>query len=330
LTLEPLLIIDYYNGGYNKVKRNGVEMTQELIKKNVELEQLKRLVTDDLTSPYSRMMYGKALTDFLDWYQGTGKRGLTKAVVAEYKTELQNKGYAPATINQKLSAIRKLALEAADNGLMDDQLANGVARIKGVKSGGVRTGNWLTLEQAQRLLSMPDITTLKGLRDRAILAVMLGAGLRRSEVASLTFEHIQQREGRWVIVDLVGKRNKIRSVPIPSWTKQALDEWAGAAGLKTGRIFRAVNKGDRLAGDSLTSQAVADVVKQYAEKCGYQLAAHDLRRTYAKLARKGGAELSQIQLSLGHASVATTERYVGEQQDLTSAPCDVIRLRLYR
>jgi len=135
--------------------------------------------------------------------------------VAEYKVELQGKGYAPATINQKLSAIRKLALEAADNGLMDDQLANGVARIRGVKSGGVRTGNWLTLEQAQKLLRTPDITTLKGLRDRAILAVMLGGGLRRSEVANLTFEHIQQREGRWVIVDLVGKRNKVRSVLSP-------------------------------------------------------------------------------------------------------------------
>jgi len=305
-------------------------MANELITQSAELEQLTKLVTDALTSPYSRAMYAKALDDFLDWYQSTGKRGLTKAVVAEYKVELQGKGYAPATINQKLSAIRKLALEAADNGLMDAQLANGVARIRGVKSGGVRTGNWLTLEQAQRLLQAPDITTLKGLRDRAILAIMLGGGLRRSEVANLTFEHIQQREGRWVIVDLVGKRNKVRSVPIPSWAKQAIDEWATAAGLNSGRVFRAVNKGDRIVGDSLTSQAVQDVVKFYAKQCGFELAAHDLRRTYAKLARKGGAELSQIQLSLGHQTVQTTERYVGEQQDLTTAPCDVIRLRLYQ
>jgi len=119
-------------------------------------------------------MYAKALDDFLAWYENTGKRGLTKAVVAEYKVELQRKGYAPATINQKLSAIRKLAAEAADNGLMDDQLANGVKALKGVPMSGVRTGNWLDRDQAQRLLQTPDITTLKGLRDRAILAVMLG------------------------------------------------------------------------------------------------------------------------------------------------------------
>ena len=301
-----------------------------IVKHEQGLEQLKQLVTDSLTSLNSRVAYDKALTDFLAWYQSTGQRGLIKATVAEYKTYLQGLGYAPSTINQRLSAIRKLAIEAADNGLMDAQLANGVARVKGVKSSGVRTGNWLTKDQAQRLLDAPDITTLKGLRDRAILAVMLGAGLRRSEVAALTFEHIQQREGRWVIVDLIGKGKRVRTVPIPSWAKQAIDEWAQTAGISEGRIFRAVNKGDRLAGESLTSQAVQDVVKAYAKQCGFELAAHDLRRTFAKLARKGGADLMQIQLTLGHASVKTTERYLGENQDLTSAPCDVLGLKLYQ
>jgi len=301
-----------------------------IVKHEQGLEQLKQLVTDSLTSLNSRVAYDKALTDFLAWYQSTGQRGLIKATVAEYKTYLQGLGYAPSTINQRLSAIRKLAIEAADNGLMDAQLANGVARVKGVKSSGVRTGNWLTKDQAQRLLDVPDITTLKGLRDRAILAVMLGAGLRRSEVAALTFEHIQQREGRWVIVDLIGKGKRVRTVPIPSWAKQAIDEWTQTAGISEGRIFRAVNKGDRLAGESLTSQAVQDVVKAYAKQCGFELAAHDLRRTFAKLARKGGADLMQIQLTLGHASVKTTERYLGENQDLTTAPCDVLGLRLYQ
>ena len=301
-----------------------------IVKHEQGLEQLKQLVTDSLTSLNSRVAYDKALTDFLAWYQSTGQRGLIKATVAEYKTYLQGLGYAPSTINQRLSAIRKLAIEAADNGLMDAQLANGVARVKGVKSSGVRTGNWLTKDQAQRLLDAPDITTLKGLRDRAILAVMLGAGLRRSEVANLTFEHIQQREGRWVIVDLIGKGKRVRTVPIPSWAKQAIDEWTQTAGISEGRIFRAVNKGDRLAGESLTSQAVQDVVKLYAKQCGFELAAHDLRRTFAKLARKGGADLMQIQLTLGHASVKTTERYLGENQDLTTAPCDVLGLKLYQ
>ena len=65
----------------------------------------------------------------------------------------------------------------------------------------------------------PDISTLKGLRDRAILALLLGCDLRRAEAANLTFDHIQQRDGRWVLVDLLGERNKLRSVPMPAWTK---------------------------------------------------------------------------------------------------------------
>ena len=89
--------------------------------------------------------------------------------------------------------------------------------MKSVKSVGIRTGNWLSLRQAQALLGAPDATTTKGLRDRAILAVLLGCGLRRSEVAALTFRHIQQRDGRWCIVDLMGKHGRIRTAPMPTW-----------------------------------------------------------------------------------------------------------------
>lgn len=293
-----------------------------------DLTPIKRLVTDGLTSELSRVMYDKALTDFLAWYEGKGKPGLSKAVVSEYKKVLQDLEYAPSTINQRLSAIRRLAVEASDNGLMDAQMASGIARVKGVKTSGVRVGNWLTKEQAQRLINAPDITTLKGLRDRAILSVMLGGGLRRSEVAKLTFVHIQQREGRWVIVDLVGKGQRVRSVPIPSWTKQAVDEWSKASGVTGGLVFRSINRGGNLSGDSVTSQAIQDVVKKYSDACGLSVSAHDLRRTFAKLARKGGADIMQIQLTLGHATVTTTERYLGESQDLTSAPCDLVGLRL--
>ena len=301
---------------------------QIITSSDIGFDQVKRMVIDGLTSDLSRVMYDRALTDFFSWYQDTGKRGLSKAVVSEYKVYLQGLKYAPSSINQKLSAIKRLAVEASDNGLIDGQIATGITRVKGVKSSGVRSGNWLSKDQAQKLIDATDITTLKGLRDRAILAIMLGAGLRRSEVSNLTFDHIQQREGRWVIVDLVSKGNRVRTVPIPSWSKQAIDEWSQTAGITEGRIFRAINRGGNLAGDSMTSQAIQDVVKTYAGKCGIQLSAHDLRRTFAKLARKGGADMMQIQLTLGHATVTTTERYLGERQDLTSAPCDVVGLRL--
>jgi integrase len=117
---------------------------------------------------------------------------------------------------------------------------------------------------------------------------MIGAGLRRLEVAALDFSHIQQREGRWVIVDLVGKGNRVRTVPIPSWCKAAIDEWALAAAIMgSGRVFRPIHKGGFITGDQMTAQAVHDVVKQYAQALDLGLAAHDLRRTFAKLAHKG-------------------------------------------
>jgi integrase len=111
---------------------------------------------------------------------------------------------------------------------------------------------------------------------------------------------------------------------MPSWAKAAIDEWTEAADFTEGRIFRRIHKGGFVNGDSMTPQAVADVVREYAKRCGFEeLAEHDLRRTFAKLAHKGGAGLDQIQLSLGHASIKTTERYLGVEQDLISAPCDV-------
>jgi integrase/recombinase XerD len=157
------------------------------------------------TSDHSRRAYERALLDFLDWHAEQGRPPLSNALVQAYKVKLQSDGLAPSTINQCLSAIRKLAREAADNGLVDQTLTDSIKAVKGVKPAGVCSGNWLTQEQAQTLLNAPDTSTLKGLRDRAILAVLVGCGLRRSEATALTFSHLQQREGRWVVCDLVGK-----------------------------------------------------------------------------------------------------------------------------
>jgi integrase len=90
--------------------------------------------------------------------------------------------------------------------LLSPELAAGIRRVKGAKKLGVRLGNWLTAEEARRFWQSPAPNTLKGMRDRAILAVLLGCGLRRRELADLDFAHLQQREEHWAIVDLVGKR----------------------------------------------------------------------------------------------------------------------------
>lgn len=249
-----------------------------------------------------------------------------------FRAELEQRGLAPASINVQLSALRKLALEAADNGLLAPAVASAIGRVKGPKRHGTRTGNWLTRAHAEHILSLPDLATNKGKRDRVLLCLLIGCGLRREELALLTPGHIQQRDGRWVLLDLAGKGKRMRTVPMPAWTKVALDGWIRAilnSGITSpGRLLRSVNKGDRIVGDGMTAQAIFAVVRQYGEHIGLAIAPHDLRRTFAKLAHKGHAPLEQIQISLGHASIQTTERYLGIEQDLTDAPCDHLGLRV--
>jgi integrase len=96
-----------------------------------------------------------------------------------HRLALEARGLGPISINVRITAVRKLAVEAADNGLLAPELAAGIARIKGVRSHGTRVGNWLSLRQAQALLNAPDVSTKKGLRDRAMFATLLGCGLRR-------------------------------------------------------------------------------------------------------------------------------------------------------
>lgn len=284
--------------------------------------RLIQLVLDSLTSEASKTAYRKALERFLRWFQASGLSGFTRSTVMQYRTSLIESGLSAATVNLHLSAVRKLAQEAADNNLLSPQIASGISRIKGAKKEGVRTGNWLTVAQAEEFLQSPDASTLAGKRDRALLGVMVGCGLRRSELAALTFAHIQQREARWVIVDLVGKGNRVRTIPMPTWCKAQIDVWSEAAQVSEGYVFRPIDKGDTMRGDGMTAQSVFAAVKKHAANCDLNIAPHDLRRSFAKLAHKGKAALEQIQLSLGHSSIQTTERYLGVRQDLTDAPCD--------
>lgn len=302
---------------------NALATTQTV----TSIQPIVSMVCDAVTSNHTRRAYSRALTDFVAWFQQSGHSGLSKAAVNAHITALRASGVSASSINQRLTAIRKLAAESADNGLIDYATAQAIAKAEGVRSEGKRLGNWLSKTDAQRLLDAPDETTVKGTRDRAILAVLLGCGLRREECSGLTVEHIQQREGRWVVVDLVGKRNKMRSVPMPSWAKNAVDQWCQVAGIRSGSVFLSIRRGGNIQRDGMTSQAIRDVVAEYSGQIGLTVAPHDLRRSFAKLAFRGGSPIDQIQLSLGHSSIQTTERYLGVDQNLHSAPCDVLGLR---
>ncbi len=265
-------------------------------------QQLAHLAVQSLASPSSRRNYSRALGQYL----ATGYP-LDREHVQQWLNQLRQAGGGPSTLNVALAAIRLLAREAHARGSLAAGALGGLERIRGQPVRGVRAGNWLELPQVRQMLKAAE-QGRHGSRDAAICALMLGCGLRRAEVAALEWSHWQQRGGRWVIVDLVGKGRRVRTIPCPDWAASYVEAWrAEQAGQ--------VSDSERVAG--LTAQGVFYVVRDVAARaCVGQVTPHDLRRTYARLSRDGGASIEQISRTLGHSSVQTTERYIGALLEL--------------
>src|ERR1700693_1968927 len=202
-----------------------------------DLDQAKSAVLNSLSSREAQRGYRHAIDEFVDWYCSEPRLSFSRTVVVRYRMHLESRQLAPGTVNLRLGAVRRLAYEAADCGLLSADLAAGIRRVKGVKKLGMRLGNWLTAEQGQALWQAPDHQRLKGKRDRALLALLLACGLRRHEAVALRLDHLQQREEHWAIVDLVGKGGHIRTVPVPDWVRNELDDWLAAAAIGCGLLF---------------------------------------------------------------------------------------------
>jgi integrase len=288
---------------------------------------LKALVLESIKAASSRRSYDAALDNWRDWYDAAPEprpQFFSKASVNGFKSHLEARGLAPQTINVQLAAVRKLAVETSDNipQVCAPEVAAAICRVKGAKRLGVRIGNWLSEEQAAQLTNAPD-NSIAGYRDRAVLAVFYGIGLRRSEVASLRFEQLVQREGQWIFADLVGKHGRVRSPTVPPWVKDAIDLWAQAAGIQPeGYIFRPVNRGGHICGDRIrNAHSLWLTCRKYAAALNIQgFAPHDMRRTCAMHCREHGAPIEYISALLGHASVQTTERYLPRTNLLKDAP----------
>jgi integrase len=288
--------------------------------------ELRRMVLMSVASDHSKRNYAKALDEIFALYE-VRQQPFSRALLMEYRAMMSEKNLSASTINVRLSAVRKLIGEARRNGILDAEQAAQMADVPNLRQKESRMGNWLTREQAKELLAVPDRSTIKGKRDYCILALLVGCALRRRELAVLKLEDIQQREGRWVIVDLQGKGGRVRTVAIPIWVKQGIDAWQVAAKIKDGRLLRPLSKSGRILGEELGDWAIWSVVEASAKEIGIEhFGAHDLRRTCAKLCRKNGGDLEQIKFLLGHSSIQTTERYLGSQQDIAIAVNDNLGL----
>ena len=272
-------------------------------------------------------MYRKAIEDFLDWQEQRGS-DFNQSAVRDYLVYLESVGYAPATLNQRLSAIRRFVAEAANRNLLSLGEAVGICRVRNVRQTGTPSATSLSRQKSEELINAPDGQTTKGMRDRVLLALLVGCALRRREAVNLDVEDIQYESGRAVLIRVVGQRGRIRrSVAIPDWIEEAIAQWLSVAQIKSGPLLRAVSRLGMIASSRLSAQTVFNTVQEYGKHIGVVVRPHDLRRTCARLCCPNDAGLDQIRMLLGHASLATTARYLSGRQNVSTAASQRVRLR---
>lgn len=272
----------------------------------------------------------------------------TKSILAEWRdamllgrADASGRVYAVRTVNMRLSAVRKLLRAVADDvtDIHVKLVLNDWAKVGDAKATVMQDktetdyGRRLTLDSLRDLVRGLDTRTLKGLRDRALIAVMAGAGLRVSEAVALTlrdvFDTVNETGQRGIRVRR-GKHNKSRIVVLNgwnSWVLQAVQAYTDALGLTLDEqpdavIFRGVKRerGGQYSsqGEQLSARKAEDAVNSYLAAYQGQMTTincHDLRRTYAKLCKQSGMAWEALRANMGHSSVTVTERYVGLDVD---------------
>ena len=269
-------------------------------------------------SEHTRRSYRKAIDALDEFAEG---RQLTRLLLIDWRLEMHRKNLSAGTINVRFTGVRQLVKEARRQKLISaDEMAE-LLDVQGLPNHGTKTGKWLTKEQCVDLLAVHARDTLRDRRNYCVIAVLLGTALRRAELAALTVEHLDMEGKRYIIRNLRGKGGRTRSVALPPFACVAIATWMGGSGIRDGRLIRRLT----LEPDGLSEDTIMEIVANAAKKIGVlNFTPHDLRRTCAKLCRKNGQELEQIQFMLGHASLVTTERYLGGKQDLENAPNDFL------
>lgn len=255
-----------------------------------------------LLSPLTKASYRGAVEAFLSWVYET-RPGSPVEAVASYRNHILDLGLAPATCNRILSAVRRWFDAAAHLGVLTDAELASIKSVENVKQQGKKVGTWLSVEEAQTLLSTLPTDTLEDLRDRAIMTVFLGVGMRIDEVTHLKWEHLDQLDGVWVFRNIQRKHHRIQTIRIPEWVAAVLNQYGDALPVKNEYVFVSCSKAN--SGSNLTNRAVYNIVKRYTD-----VAPHQLRKTWSALAYKGGASVREIQQQLGHKSIKATEIYL--------------------
>lgn len=245
------------------------------------------------------------IKQFVDFVRESGIRQPATALL-EYKNHLRNCGYRSATINKKLSFARGFFRYAYTSGQITGEEYERVKSITNVKDDGEIYQPWLSEEQAKQLFYSIETNTLAGQRDYMLVIMLLILGMRREEAVNAKWEQlVKHSDGTWILKNIVGKGNKIRTVTIP-------DEYANFMNTlrDEGYILYSVDRWGNKRSNQLTVTAVNYIFTQYSEKLGFDITPHSLRRTHATLFNLAGGDIDELRRQLGHASEATTRRYI--------------------
>ncbi|MBT7016913.1 MAG: site-specific integrase [Anaerolineae bacterium] len=246
----------------------------------------------------------------------TSSRSFFKAalrlVTADYERRVKS-SVTPKNIGQAQAAIMRL------------EALRGAVTVS--KPKGTKVHIWLSQAQVRDITALCG-DNLEGKRDWIILGLLLGAGLRRSELATLTFDALKQqptKNGKMRdVLEVQGKGAKNRVVPIKPILADRLREWKEITG--SGRVARSLGRKKEL-GESMSAVAIFHLVNKYGKKIGFpKLAPHDLRRTFAQLGYDAGVPITQLSVLLGHSSIDVTQKYLNLDLDLETTASDFIPL----
>lgn len=275
----------------------------------------------------ARMTNAEDLTK-CDW------SSLTPEAVLTVMTNLEANGHSSATVNCYLSALKGVAKAAWLSGQMDHETYLRIKEVKQRRFHRLPTGRSLTYSETSELISNCDPESAMGARDRAILLLMIGCGLRRGEVPNLQLDALDLSTGS---LTLVGKGDKERRVFLPDAVVTALLSWVKRyRGFEKGCIFGRIYKNGRISlTRPMSARTVGDILARHMKNVdsptdysGNKLktTSHDLRRTFATRLLDDNVDIVTVKNMMGHASVTTTAQYDRRGEDAQRTASKRVRI----
>jgi integrase/recombinase XerD len=291
--------------------------------------ELAETLLRNLRSPHSRRAYATSLRDFFAWFRRPPDQVTRKDIIA-YRDELRAQDYTPATVNRHLAAIRVLYQAALDENLIAH---NPAAGVKMLETSGEGSTPALSRREVQALLESIDRTTLPGLRDYALILLMVTTGIRRAEAARLQVGQLAQHQGHWT-VRVTRKGGQGGYVKVRAEVYRAIRAWLDAAAIADGALWRSIRREGRkprtrhVVAGPLSGDGIWKILQQRAKEAGIatSLTPHVLRATFITLALDAGAPLHKVQYAAGHADPRTTERYHRSKLNLDDNAVDYLKI----